>query len=125
MSTSDAYSAITMEAGADLSAKQFYFVVMASDGQIDPCGAGLRADGVLYNKPTAAGKDALVAFAGVVKVVAGAAITRGAMVKSDGSGKAATATTTTFAMGRCLDTALADGDVVRVLLVSPGHNALS
>lgn len=125
MASDESVTKITLEAGADYSASQYCFVVMASDGQVDPCGSGLRADGVLYNKPTAAGRDAEVAISGIVKVKAGAAITRGAMVKSDASGKAVTAATTTFAMGRCLDTVLADGDICRVLLVSPGHYALS
>ena len=49
MAYSDNLQTISGEAGADLSAKQYFFVTIASDGQVDPTGNGLSADAVLQN----------------------------------------------------------------------------
>lgn len=112
---------ITLEAGQDLSAKQYFFVTMASDGQVDPTGDGLSADGVLQNDPDAAGRPACVGISGVSKVVAGGAIARGAQVASDASGKAATATTGDRVLARALKASTADGDLIPVLLKLAGE----
>lgn len=111
----------SFEAGADLSASQFRFVELASDGQIDPVGtAGGNAVGVLYNLPAAAGRAAQVAVRGSVKVVAGAAITRGAKVSSDNVGRAITAVSTHHVQGRALQAASAAGEIIEVELGTPG-----
>jgi hypothetical protein len=110
----------TFEAGADISASQFRFMAYASDGQIDPVGtAGAAAVGVLYNLPAAAGRAAQVAVRGKVKVVAGAAITRGAKVSSDNVGRAITAVSTHHVLGTALQAAGAAGEVIEVELGSP------
>jgi len=111
---------ITMEAGQDLSAKQYYFVSLASDGQIDPTGDGANSEGVLQNAPSAAGYSATVAIAGISQVVAGAAITRGASVASGSAGKAKTAASGNRVLGIAMDAAAADGDIIRVLLKVQG-----
>lgn len=113
--------AISLEAGQDLSAKQYFFVTVASDGQIDPTGNGASADGVLYNNPNAAGQAASVVTFGVAKVVAGAAISRGALVASDANGKAKTAVSTNRVLGRALEGANADGEIIKVLLKLQGE----
>lgn len=117
----------TFEAGADLSTKQFLFVVQASDGQVDPVGTqGIDATGVLCNKPSAAGQAAEVAIYGIAKVIAGGAINPGAKVMSDNTGKAIAASSTAFALGTHVGTvAAASGDIVPVLLRSGGHFALT
>jgi hypothetical protein len=107
---------VTMEAGQDLSAKQFYFVEFATDGQIDPAGDGGRAEGVLQNKPSAAGRAATVAISGISKVVAGGAITKGNLVSSNSSGKAQVAGTNDVILGVAMETATADGELIAVLL---------
>lgn len=112
---------ITLEAGADLSAKQYFFVTLASDGQIDPTGDGANADGVLQNDPDAAGKPATVRICGVSKVVAGAAITKGDAVASGSAGKAKTAASTNRVLGRALQTSTADGQIIAVLLKLGGE----
>lgn len=112
---------VSLEAGADLSAKQYFFVAVAADGQVDPAGNGANADGVLQNDPDAAGKMADVAIAGISKVVAGAAITRGDKVASDAAGKAKTAVSTNRVLGLALAAAAADGDVFPVLLKLAGE----
>jgi hypothetical protein len=118
---------ITVQAGADLSTKQYLFHVMAADGQIDPVGTqGIDADGVLQNKPSAAGQAATLGIYGVSNVVAGGAINPGAKVMSDNTGKAIAASSTGFALGKHIGlVAAASGDIVPVLLGSNGHFALS
>jgi len=110
---------ITLEAGGDLSANQFHFVVIASDGQIDAVSsAGGDADGVLLNKPDAAGKAAEMCFGGVAKLVVGTGgVTAGQKVQSDANGEAIAAATGDHVLGKALQTGAA-GEVVSVLLVS-------
>ena len=58
MGYSEILTNITLEAGQDLSTKQYKFMTLASDGQIDPtAAAGGKAIGVLQNKPNAAGSS--------------------------------------------------------------------
>jgi hypothetical protein len=53
----------TFEAGENLSAAQFKFVTLESDGQVDLAdSAGENCIGVLLNAPDAAGKAATVAI---------------------------------------------------------------
>jgi len=105
----------TYIAGQDLSASQFHFVTLAADGQVDPTGAGLRADGVLLNTPDAAGKAATVAYDGRVTVEAGGDITRGAAVTSNATGEAVAATSTDVILGYALE-AGADGQIITIEL---------
>lgn len=94
MATTGKYIAETFIAGQDLSAKQYHFVVLASDGQIDPVAtAGGTADGVLLNNPDAAGKAATVAKYGRVKVVSAGTIAAGADVGANNLGRAVTYST--------------------------------
>lgn len=127
MAHEESIKAVTLEAGSDLSAGQYHFVVCASDGQIDlVANSGGRADGVLLNKPSAAGHAATVGIRGVVRVVAGSGgLTAGDVVMSDTDGTGITATSTGFALGKALTTAAA-GEKCSVLIGTPGgHNALS
>lgn len=111
---------ITAEAGADLSTKQYLFAAIASDGQVDPCGDGVRADGVIYGwsaLPTVAGMAITLAVSGVVPVIAGAAIAMGAMVCSDAAGKAVTTASGKQVLGKALGAATGAGSVIPVLLM--------
>lgn len=119
MSLTESAQVITIEAGADLSSDQHKFVVIASDGQVDLVGsAGADADGVLMNKPSAAGRDALVQFGGVAKVIVGSGgLTAGNKVQSDASGLAIVASSSDHVLGKVLKT-YAAGDVASILLVS-------
>jgi len=115
MATSDALTVISLEAGADLSAKQYYFVTTAADGQVDPTGDGLMADGILQNDPAAAGYAASVAISGVSKVSVGAGgVTAGDDVSSDATGQANTAATGDVILGRALETG-ASGSIVSMI----------
>lgn len=110
----------TFTAGADLSAKQYLFVLIASDGQIDPSGDGALANGVLQNNPDAAGKAASVAILGVTRVVAGAAFEEGTVLGSDSAGKAVTGAQGDYILAIAKEPAAADGDIVLVQLIISG-----
>lgn len=110
------------EAGADLSAKQFFIVKTDANGKyILAAGASDNIRGVLANAPKL-GETADVANnngAGSFKVVAGAAFAKDALLTSDANGRAVTATQTTAGaqptvrvIGRARSAATALGDVV-------------
>lgn len=119
MATQENMLCVTLEAGQDLSAKQFYFVSVAADGQIDPTGAGAIAQGVLQDAPAAAGRAALVAIAGKVKVMCGAAVTKGGPVASTSSGTATNATTGNIILGTALETGAA-GRIIEMIFQPRG-----
>jgi hypothetical protein len=119
MATQENMLCVSLEAGADLSTKQFYFVSVASDGQIDPTGAGAIAQGVLQDAPAAAGRAALVAIAGKVKVMCGAAVTKGGPVASTSSGTATNATTGNIILGTALETG-ASGRIIEMIFQPRG-----
>lgn len=104
-------------AAADLSANQYYAVKVNSSGQIALCSVlGEVPTGILQNKPTS-GQAAEVRHGGTSKAVAGAAITAGASVMVNASGKVITlATTGSNAIGIALESAGADGDIIEILV---------
>lgn len=114
MATNQEQFCITLEAGQDLSAKQFRFMTLASDGQIDPTGDGALAVGVLQNDPDTAGHAAEVAIMGQTKVVAGGTVTGGADVASDAAGEAVAAASGDEILGTAIDGG-ADGEVIRIV----------
>ena len=124
MATSNAVTAITLIAGADLSANQFRFVDVNSSGQtVRTSAAGQRIVGVQLDKAgeitSAAGEASEVAIMGVVKIVAGAAFAAGVEVKSDDEGRAISAATEVnnhYAAGIALEAATAAGQVISVLM---------
>lgn len=111
---------ITLPAGQDLSAAQFKFVTVASDGQVNPTGAGVLADGVLQNDPNAAGVPAAVAIGGVSRVVCGATVAAGALVMSNATGQAVTATTGNEVLGKALVAGVVNA-IIPVLLKMSGR----
>lgn len=126
----------TLVASGDLSTSQYLFVNVNGSGEVAVAAAGDPAIGVLQNKPSAQGRSATVRVLGVSKVEAGAAITVGARVASNASGKAVTATAATVdtsdagvasdavvgsnVLGIALEAAAADGDIIPVLLLHSG-----
>lgn len=79
---------ITLEAAADLSAKQYYFVKVDSNGKADVCSAVTDVPvGVLQNKPTA-GFAAEIVTVGVSKVSSDAALTEGMLIGTSADGQA-------------------------------------
>ena len=104
----------TFEAGQAL-ATQFIFVTQAPDGQVDPTGDGLRADGVLLTTATAAGQAVTVAYDGRVKVLAGGVIAVGGPVASSATGRAVAATAAEVILGYAEELS-ANGQIITVRL---------
>ena len=105
MSYEENLETISIEAGSDLSAAQYLFVDVASDGQIDIVATkGAKSVGILQDKPAAAGRPGCVAIGGVSKVKCGATIAAGAEVISDDDGAAlAKDAVSQFVMGSALE----------------------
>lgn len=79
----------TMPANADLSASQYCMVSVNSSGNVAVTGDGARADGILYNKPAAAGRGAELAGPGsIAKLKFGESIAIGSEFAADASGRA-------------------------------------
>ena len=92
---------------------QFRFVTLASDGQVDHTGDGVRADGVALMAAAGAGEAITVAYDGRVTVEAEGTINRGAAVASDASGKAVAAAAGDIILGTALEAA-ADGQIITI-----------
>lgn len=113
MATMQSPISVTLKAGADLRTHQFKFVSIAADGDVELTGDDGHADGVLLNAPNS-GEAATVAIGGVVKVVCGAAVTRGADVASGANGAAKDTDTGSSVNGTALETG-ASGRVISIL----------
>ncbi len=107
----------TKLASEDLSAKQFYIVQMDSSGDMEVAeGATDLLLGVLQNKPES-GQAGTYRFEGTTKVVASAAIAIGDWVTTTNAGKAvATTTDKDIVIGKALEAAAADGDIIEIQL---------
>jgi len=115
---------ISLVAAADLSAKQFTFIVVDSNGKAAAnTTAGGNVVGVLQNKPEA-GQIAEVAYEGVTKIQFGATITPDDLLMSTTAGKAdvavAAASPGNFARGQALSGG-ADGEIGTMLLAPTGY----
>lgn len=115
----------TIPAGADLSTHQHKAVqaerVSGTLSIVLSASAGARVFGVLQNKPSAAGQDAVVAFRGVTKMKAEGPINAGDMVIASTAGLAITSSTTAHhRIGRALETATALNDLIAVQLIPLG-----
>ena len=111
---------ITLEAGADLSTKQYYFVKLDNAGKAVVCdGATDKPVGVLQNNPTS-GQAAEVVVVGLTKVSSDAGLTIGALIGTSADGQADAKTpgtdTTEYVVGTVLVTTGAAGVVGSVLV---------
>lgn len=107
-------------AGESLTAAQFKFVTLESDGQVDLAdSAGENCIGVLLNNP-AAGEAATVAISGKVMVTSGGTIAAGAAIQSDANGDALTAASGDYVMGYALEAAV-DGQIMAIELIQGGN----
>jgi len=120
---------VTLVAAADLSALQYTFVKLNSSGQVAAAAAATDIPiGVLQNAPTS-GQEAEVLVVGGTKLVAGAAISEGALVGTSSTGKAvalvAGTDTTKYVVGTLLTESGASGDVVTAVIncANPGRAA--
>lgn len=117
MAYEESLTCISVPANADLSASQYRFMKVNSSGNLIAATANGAADGVLQNKPSAAGMAGSLAIAGVSQVEAGSAITAGDHVAVATGGKAATAATGATVVGRAMQSASGDGSIIAVLIV--------
>jgi hypothetical protein len=86
----------SLKAGADLSAKECYFVKVNSDGEAVLAGNGNKALGVIQEGGGAVENSWLsVVYSGIVRVLAGGTIAAGDSVTSNAAGKAIAVTTLT------------------------------
>ena len=117
MAYEESLTSISVQAGSDLSASQYRLMIVNASGQLAAASTGAKADGVLQDKPTAAGRPGTLGINGVSKVEAGAAITAGDDIAAGTSGKAAVAGTGDVVVGRAMEDAGADGDLFAMLIV--------
>jgi hypothetical protein len=111
---------ITLPAGEDLSAKQYYFVKVNTSGQAVLCAAATdRPIGVLQNDP-ASGEEAAIVVVGGTKVVSSASIDEGALIGTNNAGKADGKTpgtdTTEYAVGTVILAAGADNEILTAVV---------
>lgn len=108
-------------AGADMSAKQFTFISLDSDGEVVSPSAGAFVDGVLFNNPKT-GESASVAIkqGQKLKVKCGGNIAAGAEIATDASGAAITATTSGhLKVGKALEAGV-NGRVIEIVFAYRG-----
>lgn len=110
-------------AGADLSAKQYFFVIIDSSGELVLAGADEPNPYVLQNAPTAGKTGTYETPRGQrLTVIAGEAIVVGEDVSVDANGKAHDADTADMAIvGRCL---FGGGDTEEIQIIFTGGGVL-
>lgn len=110
------------EAGEDLSAKQYYFGIIAATGLVvGNVTAGAVVDGVIQDDPATIGDAVTLECLGVTRCAAGAAVTQGDLIMSDVTGRGVTATTTNYFRGRALTAAGAAGEIFALQLSPMGY----
>jgi len=119
---------ITLEAGADLSSKQYHFVKISS-GKAVACAAATDVPiGVLQNDP-ASGEEAAIVVVGGTKIVTSASIAAGIKIGTNNAGKAdakvAGTDTTEYTVGQVILGASADGELLTAVVncASPVRSA--
>ena len=110
------------QAAADLRTHQYHFLRAPAAGTVnvasEAAGGANDLIGVLQNKPNT-NEAARIAYFGESKVVAGGALTANTFITTNGSGRAAAADSGDMALGLVLETAGADGEVVRAQIFPP------
>ena len=110
----------TFIAGEDLSAAQFKFVTLESDGQVDLAdAAGENAIGVCL-AGAAAGAAVTVCVSGSVMVEAGGSINAGAQIQCGADATALTAAAGDVVMGYAREAA-SDGQIIEMELIQGGN----
>lgn len=117
---------VSIAASGDMSTTgQYRFVTVGASGRIAVTGAGQAADGVLQDKPAAAGRPGSVAISGISKILVGAGgVTAGDDVASGANGVAVTATTGDVVNAKALETA-SNGTIASFLLTVGNREPLA
>ena len=115
---------ITLEAASDLSAKQYYFVAVDSDGKAALTGDDGNPIGVLQNTPEA-GEAATICVGGVTKCYVGteSGLGTGYNVGCDCNSAAKVSDTGSYRLGVSLEDPTADGDIISILFQKNGKQA--
>ena len=122
MAHETALQSASFVAGSDLSALQYTFVGLNTDGEVvAPSGAGVLAVGILQNAPKA-GEAAAVAFGGESKCVFNATIANGVSVATTAAGKAAAVDVSQYING-IVTLGAGANEIGTVLLKSAGPTA--
>ncbi len=111
---------LSLKAGEDLSGKQYTAVYLSAANEVKfatSTNSSLTV-GILQNKPKS-GEAATVRNLGLGKWLAGAAVTAGDPVTTNGSGRAIKVTSGGMVVGQALDTVGADGETLTVNLHPP------
>ena len=118
MAYEEALQKISAPVDTDMSAKQYFFVDMDTDGTLKLIGDGVKAIGVLQDKPDGSVNPTVgaVGMVGVTKVFAGEAIAVGDDIASDSASKGKTAATGDIVLGRALTAASGAGVIFSMLL---------
>ena len=120
MATMQSRDTRTFVAGEDLSAAQFKFVTLESDGQVDLADtAGENCIGVLLVEGEAA-RAVTVIMTGSVMVEAGGTVTNGGAVATDATGRAVDATTGDIIMGYAREAGVVN-QVIEIELIQGGN----
>jgi hypothetical protein len=113
---------ITLEAAADLSAKQYYFVAVDTNGKAALTGDDGNPIGVLQNTP-AAGEAASICIYGVTKLYIGteSGLGAGYNVGCDTNSAGKVSDSGSYRLGVALEDPTANGDIVSVLFQKNGQ----
>ena len=124
MAFSENKTCISLVASVDLSAKQYYFIAVDTNGQAALTGDDGNPIGVLQNKP-AAGEAATICVAGVTKVYVGteSGLGAGYNVGCNAASAAKVSDTGSFRLGVSLEDPTADGDIISMLFQKNGKQA--
>ena len=117
----------TLKAAADLSAKQYHIVKLASATTVNVCSAITDVPiGVLLNKPES-GEVAEICIMGVSKIVADGTIAAGNLLGTSADGQAdaiaAGSDTTVYTIGQAIGAASAGETFTALISISNGRAA--
>ena len=112
----------TFTAAADLSGKQYHFVVLASATTVNVCTAITNAPiGILQNDPES-GEQAVVRISGVSKVVAAGTLAAGNFIGTSADAQADAISpgtdTTVYMTGQCVEAASAGETTTMILNIT-------
>lgn len=109
--------AITLEAAADLSAKQYHLLRLSTDWTCNQASTSITPIvGVLQNIPQS-GEAATVGIMGISRVVVGSTVAAGDFLTTSASGRAvkcapASGGASAYAIGMALEAGTTDGDII-------------
>ncbi len=112
----------TLVSGVALTTTLFCFGKLDSNGKVIPCSvSGESSVGIIQENPDAADREVPVAYMGSIsKLTVAGALAVGTLISTNASGKGITAATGHNVLAKTLEASTADGDVISVLVLSPG-----